>query len=647
LGESWGGELFRAKRNLFLSFALGLGLITLSFLFYNYYSKRPEVLNLGHDQDFHRDLNTILHFWEEGDASRVWMKGEIKCESLLGKPEQTHPEFTRCNPDFLQCLYENKKLSFKLVSLSLQKNKKIYNISSDQKESRVDIEFEARGKKYRAYLKDTCHQVTLPEKGYAYGAYDKKKDDFVFDTKKIPIKLDQFLVTNRDIREWREDLMREPLSHPAGHLSIEEQENFCQFRGKQSLKAQYFDAASFFWQDKEAIIGSSTVRFDYPSNDRSYPLKKFFDGKEEYDLSYCYHLRSAECVGKYPYKSFSTQTATWSGLFDVLGGEFESFYNPLDPKLNLKTSSQHFKINHQFTLLGSRSYWDGKGFNKKNFHWRLLHEHKEESFPVTFRCMQYQDSKPSAPKLGDELFLAHTSYLSSYVNGGEEAREPAGTTQLIAAFQATNHSYYFFYQVPYQKNIGSLFLVKEKTSKLDLKKNFEEKNILWEKEIAPFKVFLKEEDFKHKTHQFLKNQLVFIAEDSEPLVFNLYNLARDHNGALLLSSADIVLENTKMSLKANEVNFCHKLRDDCSDELANTCDLCPGSWYPVIYGQCKKAYSKVCGVERCGGKDEPACPGSFEFAEDNPKGVCFAGSKVGFCQQGLETSCEDNLLLCL
>lgn len=90
---------------------------------------------------------------------------------------------------------------------------------------------------------------------------------------------------------------------------------------------------------------------------------------------------------------------------------------------------------------------------------------------------------------------------------------------------------------------------------------------------------------------------------------------------------------------------CHDMKPDCTELKAYSCDECRYGWYEVSGSRCFGGYIKFCGVRRCGGKNEVACPRGTHFSQLS--NLCFEGSNAAFCEEGLHTYCDENgILIC-
>ena len=92
--------------------------------------------------------------------------------------------------------------------------------------------------------------------------------------------------------------------------------------------------------------------------------------------------------------------------------------------------------------------------------------------------------------------------------------------------------------------------------------------------------------------------------------------------------------------------FCHRYKDDCSEEIAFQCDRCEnGVFTQVINSSCQKGYAKICGDISCGELNAPACIRGFG-ASGLKEEYCVQDSPLGFCREGLRVRCVDGALIC-
>lgn len=108
------------------------------------------------------------------------------------------------------------------------------------------------------------------------------------------------------------------------------------------------------------------------------------------------------------------------------------------------------------------------------------------------------------------------------------------------------------------------------------------------------------------------------------------------------------LGSLELSYQHKKAIFCHRFDEQCNETKAFDCDSCLGGWSEVVSHRCDAGKTtKICGRDRCGEKGEPACPRGIHHMIDE-ESFCFEGSRAGFCQDGLVTSCDENhVLICL
>ena len=340
----------------------------------------------------------IHRVWIEGEESREWISAKDACLKEWKIDKKFDESLLRCSPQLLQCVYEFKKQKdFSFVVDP--KTSQIYryltrsNVShSHMKPSGVAVVIEDKQSKEQLdlFLTDSCHEVYLEQRIYAYGEPPESKDvqDYRFDNFDQHLYLDRHLVTNAQINDWilfgNSDFTKglkiskgNDLFLPAVNLTELQMQNFCSFKGKQMMMAHLFDAATFLPMDLEDKTPAKNLRSPY------YWTKK----KSEYK-SDCSLLYAEECLLKEPYR-LNSSSPSWAGVMDSMGGVFEAFRNPIDPDSNLKATSFYFPFKSQWHKLGFRASWDGEGIEARNFDFKGLGpEAKIDKFKVGFRCMR-------------------------------------------------------------------------------------------------------------------------------------------------------------------------------------------------------------------------------------------------------------------
>jgi hypothetical protein len=344
------------------------------------------------------NASDIQRMWIEGEESREWLNLKVQCLKDWGVTANFDESLLRCSPLLLECHARHlKNTSFTYSKIWQEKKWYRYLTKSNTahaglRSSGVTMTLEDNESKETLdiFLEDQCHEVYLEQRAYAYGEppTDKEEEDYRFDNFNQNIYFDRHLVTNAEINDWIEfgnpDFTKtlnpkvgNELFTPATHLTLNQMENYCSFKGKQLMLAHLFDAATFLPMDLAETVPNKNQRSPY------YWTKK----KSEFEAS-CKRFFANECLAEAPFKMNQIEPS-WAGMMDSMGGVFEVFRNPIDPESNLKASSMYFPFNSTWHKLGFRAEWDGEGFELRNFDFRGINpEVKMDKFQVGFRCMR-------------------------------------------------------------------------------------------------------------------------------------------------------------------------------------------------------------------------------------------------------------------
>ncbi len=346
-----------------------------------------------------KNSSEIHRIWQDGEDSREWVQLKKECLNYFKINTIFDESLLRCHPMILQCIDKfYKKLDFHFVSPIGERSsqEKIYRYLT--KSNTVHQQLPASGylftiednqtsQKLNLFLSDSCHEVFLPKRMYAYGE-EVQEDDYKFDNFDQNIYIDRHLITHSEINEWIDfgnldqvhGLKKKDgndLFLPATDLTMDQMLGYCSFRGKQLMLAHYFDAATFLPMDLAENNPVKIKRSPY------YWTKK----KSEFKPN-CHYLYANECISKFPYR-LNFSEPTWTGLMDAMGGGFEAFRNPIDPDSNLKASSMHFNFKSPWHKLGFRAGWDGEGFDIRHFDFKAIEPSIiSQHFEVGFRCMR-------------------------------------------------------------------------------------------------------------------------------------------------------------------------------------------------------------------------------------------------------------------
>lgn len=306
-------------------------------------------------------------------------------------------------------------------------------------------------------LEDTCSTLYLPQRSYVYlnwindNLQEERWDNFY-----RHIYVDKFLVSYRDVIEWIEygggdksitiPSDRKKWAAPATNLNSSQMQRYCAFRGKEVLTAQVYDAATVILNhdnNENVINENGHVSSELPMDlYKTYPInysmvRSLLPWAEDEKDSFIYqaqrkiavHLYAmrekgitasglnrlsfisdtyvtkdncdllyfSECREYYPYEFYNSNTTSWMGITQLLGGYLEYLPNPIHPLKNLKASSFYLGLVSKWHRLGRRGYWDGQGFSKDNLRRNdndngnsLVEDfelNNNETLQIGFRCM--------------------------------------------------------------------------------------------------------------------------------------------------------------------------------------------------------------------------------------------------------------------
>ena len=261
------------------------------------------------------------------------------------------------------------------------------------------IQLTYREESLQIILSQECAETFLPERRYAYGEYSKnRRDNFRWDNFGQKIFIDRYLVSNRDLKVWS-DLGLAPKAiqfdaglpdNPALKLTKSQMLSYCAFRGKQLMQAHILDAASFHPMDIQNVRPKSSLRNPYPwTRKKGTFLNKALNDKGSlFKKEYCKKIFTSECGETALLGASVARSRSWMGMYQVLGGQLEAVRNAVQPKYNLKASSQHFDIHSAWHKIGKRAYWDGVGHTERNFGWKRGEVPSKYPLGVGFRCFR-------------------------------------------------------------------------------------------------------------------------------------------------------------------------------------------------------------------------------------------------------------------
>lgn len=239
----------------------------------------------------------------------------------------------------------------------------------------------------------------------------------------------------------------------------------------------------------------------------------------------------------------------------------------------------------------------------------------------------------------NELAFTTNFEMNELYQGSKGVYEPKNTWLLLFTF----NKYCYFYKTPFNKSLGESRITKRQAGKC----SFSDDAIYSKEGIKDFKMNL-------HVQEKIKLSLIIDGESFNYPLIN-YSVSRKFtpfNNQLKKSFFGNVYVNGGLDyLKTKTLKsgtLCHGVNIECKDVVKYKCDLCEKGSYEVVDFNCAQGGSKYCGKDKCGTKNQPACPRGYKVLDTKLPSLCFNGSPAGFCSPGLSTFCNDEgILICL
>ena len=593
---------------------------------------------------FHHAALNIHTRWSKGDDEGKWREGKLTCQGILGIPEDTHPNYLRCNPNFLYCwyryhkeeiLHKLKRYSFKVHFPAGER------LPFTRRMGALLVEIEGHGEKFKISLLDTCNETLLPEGYYGYGQYSSSQEDWRWDNMERNIFVDKFLVSFRDIWEWggleqKRKVDFSSFPSPATNITSKEMEGYCAWKGKQLMESHIFDAAAFHPGDVNNRTPPVNIRGNYPWTSERMSLEE----SENFSMGICLRLLDKECFEREGHQNFSSRSISWTGMNQVLGGVLEFQRNPLHPNKNLVLSSYYYPYYSPANQLGKRGRWNGKRHFFPDFNFRGHSPEKKDSYKVGFRCMREVGKMTPIPLDTPSSNFSYTAQLNyDSKSGGKILSEPKGIWHRI--LQAEDRC--LFYKTPFKKG-GEIRLGNNCSNPYS--------NQLLYSEVKNFKVEYGSSQtvLTFETHKSHRMEFIhFNMQQDSPWERYDPPVSKSYRTGLLMGGWPLEMEK-KGKLEDNYKNDsaqpCHRVNRNCEDILEYSCDRCRHGFFEVLDFKCPQGGSKYCGQNRCGELGQPACLRGY-LANQVQGSSCIDDWEAGFCQEGLRQICDTNgILIC-
>lgn len=268
--------------------------------------------------------------------------------------------------------------------------------------------------------------------------------------------------------------------------------------------------------------------------------------------------------------------------------------------------------------------------------------------------IKYDKDKILDDLLFNQFYITKSIKFShSDYNNGESIDRPYNTKVLLITF---SNGYYIEYKIP-QRGLSNGVITLQNQKKENLYSLDEVHSLKIEYEINS------EKNKNTKTHysfSYIRNKkrlkysyalYNLIQASREKYELNDTSASIGLIPGLSLNLTDKCIEDIGKrndSYIESRITFCHRVDKKCNNITKNTCNKCKFGFYEVVDFSCSQGGSKICGINNCGKKGEPACKRSG-ISNMNPiMNFCYDGSPAGFCQPGLLTICDGRgILICL
>lgn len=245
------------------------------------------------------------------------------------------------------------------------------------------------------------------------------------------------------------------------------------------------------------------------------------------------------------------------------------------------------------------------------------------------------------------------SWISEYYKADEKILKPKGTWQPIMQINFIDQNFNevndcLFYYVPKEGDGGELKVIANRS-------NIECSELIGEEEYASIKGIINfgyEYDFS-----ITRKENLILKVDTQRFVYNFLNMTQNQYAKEKLSSSMKLQKNIAATITSRvnyKVSFnglkdgeiCFDVADDCTELVSNKCNRCKYYSYQVIASKCKSKFRRICGMDQCGTKDQPACLRGYIAAGISSGNYCINGSPLGICQLGLKVVCVNGTLIC-
>jgi len=258
-----------------------------------------------------------------------------------------------------------------------------------------------------------------------------------------------------------------------------------------------------------------------------------------------------------------------------------------------------------------------------------------------------------------EVLLAEISYLKH-----DSFQENKDCLFYKIPRRSVDDGHLSFYSIEADEECGKSQKIKvkvlDKISKLKMLYTFSEKvELASYGEVDRFHLLFQIE--KNKNINNFITPLFNLRPDHRNIIHKKYSssLSQGHSSGVMVHSMrlkgdkqDMLIKNSlqgefKDSFLQKTLKHCQRFDLKCKEVISYDCSACRFGSYEVA-SVCPTKNDRVCGIQKCGQKNELACPRGNEHQVDKSKLGCVPGAKQGMCRKGLSPTClEKKYLVCL
>ena len=208
--------------------------------------------------------------------------------------------------------------------------------------------------------------------------------------------------------------------------------------------------------------------------------------------------------------------------------------------------------------------------------------------------------------------------VNDYMYSNKKQYAPGVFVPLLS-WEDGNHEKCLLFKTPLKTRLGSLYIIPSKIC--DLKKL--KKDHIYKSEVSDF-------NFERKDDSYVLS----VNGKIEKIMFPM-------EGGLSFLQGEIAHVE---QLKNGEV--CRLMNPRCEFFSKDNCNQCEsGIWTPTLNWKCARASQRVCGVTKCGHKNQQACLKRLHTAKDILN--CDEAKALTYCRKGLQVICEgDGKVIC-